>query len=146
VDYDMRYQEKDPTPFLEFSAVMFADKVTTPLLILHGEADQRVPTLQGREYFVLLAERGENGEDGDVSGFAAFSDAGGTAAECVSGALRLADEIQSSGLSKSAIVAHFSWRPFCLSCYVTGGGMAWLGPKMRVLYFSRGRRERTKKA
>jgi dipeptidyl aminopeptidase/acylaminoacyl peptidase len=59
VDYDMRYQEKDPTPFLEFSAVMFADKVTTPLLILHGEADQRVPTLQGREYFVLLAERGK---------------------------------------------------------------------------------------
>jgi dipeptidyl aminopeptidase/acylaminoacyl peptidase len=59
VDYDMRYQEKDATPFLEFSAVMFADKVTTPLLILHGEADQRVPMLQGREYFVLLAERGK---------------------------------------------------------------------------------------
>jgi dipeptidyl aminopeptidase/acylaminoacyl peptidase len=59
VDYDMRYQEKDPTPFLEFSAVMFADRVTTPLLILHGEADQRVPILQGREYFVLLAERGK---------------------------------------------------------------------------------------
>ena len=59
VDYDMRYQEKDATPFLEFSAVMFADKVTTPLLILHGEADQRVPMLQGREYFILLAERGK---------------------------------------------------------------------------------------
>jgi len=38
---------------------MFADRVTTPLLILHGEADQRVPILQGREYFVLLAERGK---------------------------------------------------------------------------------------
>jgi dipeptidyl aminopeptidase/acylaminoacyl peptidase len=59
VDYDMRLQEKDPTAFLKFSAVMFADQVTTPLLILHGEADIRVPTFQGREFFVLLAERGK---------------------------------------------------------------------------------------
>jgi dipeptidyl aminopeptidase/acylaminoacyl peptidase len=59
VDYDIRLQEKDPTPMLQFSAVMHADKVTTPLLILHGEADLRVPTFQGRELFVLLAERGK---------------------------------------------------------------------------------------
>ncbi len=59
VDYDMRLQEKDPTAFLQFSAVMHADQVTTPLLILHGEADLRVPTFQGREFFVLLAERGK---------------------------------------------------------------------------------------
>lgn len=59
VDYDARMQEKDPTPFLQFSAVMHADAVTTPLLILHGEADIRVPTFQGREYFILLAERGK---------------------------------------------------------------------------------------
>jgi dipeptidyl aminopeptidase/acylaminoacyl peptidase len=59
VDYDMRWQEKDAAPFLKFSAVMFADQVTTPLLILHGEADVRVPTFQGREYYVLLAERGK---------------------------------------------------------------------------------------
>lgn len=59
VDYDMRLQEKDPTPLLQFSAVMHADQVTTPLLILHGEADLRVPTFQGREFFVLLAERGK---------------------------------------------------------------------------------------
>jgi dipeptidyl aminopeptidase/acylaminoacyl peptidase len=59
VDYDMRWQEKDAQPFLRFSAVMYADQVTTPLLILHGEADLRVPTFQGREYFVLLAERGK---------------------------------------------------------------------------------------
>jgi dipeptidyl aminopeptidase/acylaminoacyl peptidase len=58
-DYDARWQEKDPSPFLNFSAVMFANAVTTPLLILHGEADIRVPTFQGREYFVLLAERGK---------------------------------------------------------------------------------------
>jgi dipeptidyl aminopeptidase/acylaminoacyl peptidase len=59
VDYDMRLQEKDANAFLQFSAVMHADQVTTPLLILHGEADRRVPTFQGREFFVLLAERGK---------------------------------------------------------------------------------------
>ncbi len=59
VDYDRRLQEKDPAPLLRFSAVMYADRVTTPLLILHGEADRRVPTFQGREFFVLLAERGK---------------------------------------------------------------------------------------
>jgi dipeptidyl aminopeptidase/acylaminoacyl peptidase len=59
VDYDARYQEKDPTPMLQFSAVMHVDQVTTPLLILHGESDIRVPTFQGREYYVLLAERGK---------------------------------------------------------------------------------------
>lgn len=59
VDYDMRFQEKDPAPFLQFSAVMHVDQVTTPLLILHGESDVRVPTFQGREFFVLLAERGK---------------------------------------------------------------------------------------
>lgn len=59
VDYDARLQEKSPQPFLQFSAVMYADQVTTPLLILHGESDLRVPTFQGREFFVLLAERGK---------------------------------------------------------------------------------------
>ena len=59
VDYDLRLQEKDPTPMLRFSPVMYADKVTTPLLILHGEADLRVPAFQGREFFVLLSERGK---------------------------------------------------------------------------------------
>jgi dipeptidyl aminopeptidase/acylaminoacyl peptidase len=58
-DYDLRWQEKDPAAFLQFSAVMHADQATTPLLILHGEADLRVPTFQGREFFVLLAERGK---------------------------------------------------------------------------------------
>ncbi|HWZ43120.1 MAG TPA: S9 family peptidase [Candidatus Saccharimonadales bacterium] len=58
-DYDARLQEQDPTPMLQFSAVMHADQVTTPLLILHGEADIRVPMLQGLEYFALLAERGK---------------------------------------------------------------------------------------
>lgn len=59
VDYDLRWQEKDPQAFLQFSPVMHADQVTTPLLILHGEADLRVPAFQGREFFILLAERGK---------------------------------------------------------------------------------------
>jgi dipeptidyl aminopeptidase/acylaminoacyl peptidase len=59
VDYDARWPEHNPDPFLKFSAIMYADKVTTPLLILHGAADPRVPTFQGREYFMLLAERGK---------------------------------------------------------------------------------------
>lgn len=59
VDYDARLQEKDVKPLLQFSAVMHADQVTTPLLILHGDADLRVPAFQGREFYVLLAERGK---------------------------------------------------------------------------------------
>jgi dipeptidyl aminopeptidase/acylaminoacyl peptidase len=58
-DYDARLQEKDPSPMLRFSAVMFADRVTTPLLILHGSADVRVPTFQGFEFYALLKERGK---------------------------------------------------------------------------------------
>jgi dipeptidyl aminopeptidase/acylaminoacyl peptidase len=59
VDYDARWTEENPDAFSKFSAVYFANKVTTPLLILHGEADQRVPTFQGTEYFQLLAARGK---------------------------------------------------------------------------------------
>lgn len=59
VDFDARWQEKGVEPFLQYSAVMHADAVTTPLLILHGDADIRVPVFQGREYFMLLAERGK---------------------------------------------------------------------------------------
>jgi dipeptidyl aminopeptidase/acylaminoacyl peptidase len=58
-DYDARLQEKDPGPMLKFSAVMFADKVTTPLLILHGSADVRVPIFQSSEFYALLKERGK---------------------------------------------------------------------------------------
>ena len=44
---------------LKFSAAMHADQVTTPLLILHGAADVRVPTFQGHEFYALLKERGK---------------------------------------------------------------------------------------
>jgi dipeptidyl aminopeptidase/acylaminoacyl peptidase len=58
-DYDARWTDKDPEAFLIFSAVMHSEPVTTPLLILHGAADERVPTYQGREYFEILAARGK---------------------------------------------------------------------------------------
>src|SRR5271170_5611819 len=58
-DYDARWTDEDPEAFRKFSAVVYANKVTTPLLILHGEADLRVPTFQGVEYFQILAARGK---------------------------------------------------------------------------------------
>ena len=58
-DYDARWPDEDPEAFRKFSAVAFANKVTTPLLILHGEADKRVPTFQGYEFFQILAARGK---------------------------------------------------------------------------------------
>jgi dipeptidyl aminopeptidase/acylaminoacyl peptidase len=57
IDYDARFPERNPEPFLKFSAVQYADQVTTPLLIMDGTADVRVPTFQGREFFILLAEK-----------------------------------------------------------------------------------------
>jgi len=56
-DFDARLQEAGATPMLQFSPVMHADQVTTPLLILHGESDLRVPLSQAREFYVLLRER-----------------------------------------------------------------------------------------
>ena len=59
IDYDTRWPDKDPDAFLMFSAVMHSEGVVTPLLILHGAADQRVPAYQGRELFEVLAARGK---------------------------------------------------------------------------------------
>lgn len=59
IDYDARWTDEDQEAFRKFSAVYFAKNVTTPLLILHGEADQRVPTFQGIEFFQILAARGK---------------------------------------------------------------------------------------
>jgi dipeptidyl aminopeptidase/acylaminoacyl peptidase len=58
-DYDARLPGQFPEAFRQFSAVMFADKVSTPILILHGDADLRVPTYQGREFFEALADNGK---------------------------------------------------------------------------------------
>lgn len=58
-DYDARWPDQDPKAFTDFSAVMHSEHVSTPLLILHGAADERVPTYQGRELFQVLAVRGK---------------------------------------------------------------------------------------
>jgi len=58
-DYDARWPDKDPAAFTDFSAAMHSENVSTPLLILHGAADERVPTYQGRELFEVLAARGK---------------------------------------------------------------------------------------
>jgi dipeptidyl aminopeptidase/acylaminoacyl peptidase len=59
IDYDARWPDKDTGAFTDFSAVMHSENVTTPLLILHGAADERVPTFQGRELFEVLLDRGK---------------------------------------------------------------------------------------
>src|SRR6202522_4147108 len=58
-DYDARWPEKDAAAFLQFSAAFHASQVTTPILILHGASDERVPTYQGREFFEVLAANGK---------------------------------------------------------------------------------------
>jgi dipeptidyl aminopeptidase/acylaminoacyl peptidase len=59
IDYDARWPDENPEGLMRFSAVMHASSVTTPLLILHGAGDLRVPTFQGREYYLALAARGK---------------------------------------------------------------------------------------
>jgi dipeptidyl aminopeptidase/acylaminoacyl peptidase len=44
------------------SAIQYSDKVTTPLLMLHGSADARVPIGQPMEYFRNLRDRGKTAE------------------------------------------------------------------------------------
>jgi dipeptidyl aminopeptidase/acylaminoacyl peptidase len=46
----------------ERSAITYVDRVTTPLLILHGGSDQRVPIGQPMEYFRALKDRGKTVE------------------------------------------------------------------------------------
>ena len=44
--------------FQKHSPITFVKNVTTPTLVLHGEADQRVPTSQGYEYYHALKRQG----------------------------------------------------------------------------------------
>ena len=48
--------------YLERSPLTYADRVTTPLLLLHGEADIRVPISQSEELFTALKRRGKTVE------------------------------------------------------------------------------------
>ena len=48
--------------YLERSAISYSDKVTTPLLILHGGNDERVPIGQPMEFYRALKNRGKTTE------------------------------------------------------------------------------------
>ena len=48
--------------YLERSAISYSDKVTTPLLILHGSSDERVPIGQPMEFYRALKDRGKTTE------------------------------------------------------------------------------------
>ena len=48
-----------PTRFMENSPIFFLDKVETPLLIMHNDADGHVPWYQGIEFFVSLRRLGK---------------------------------------------------------------------------------------
>ncbi len=45
-----------------WSPIEYASKVTTPLLITHGEEDRRVPIAQAEEYYRLLKKQGKSVE------------------------------------------------------------------------------------
>lgn len=48
-----------PNRYIENSPIFYADKVNTPLLMMHNDADGHVPWYQGIEYFVSLRRLGK---------------------------------------------------------------------------------------
>ena len=48
--------------YLDHSPISYADKVETPVLLLHGEADHRCPIEQSEQYFVSLRRLGKEVE------------------------------------------------------------------------------------
>jgi dipeptidyl aminopeptidase/acylaminoacyl peptidase len=51
------WEENARTVMLAHSPVLFADKIQTPTLFVHGEADERVPIAQGEEMYTALKKR-----------------------------------------------------------------------------------------
>ncbi len=49
---------EQPQRYIRMSPLAHVDKVTTPTLILHGEADVRVPTTQGYEMYSAIKRKG----------------------------------------------------------------------------------------
>ncbi len=60
--YDGSLVNKNIRFYLERSAISYTDKVTTPLLILHGANDERVPIGQPMEFYRALKDRGKTTE------------------------------------------------------------------------------------
>jgi dipeptidyl aminopeptidase/acylaminoacyl peptidase len=53
---------EQPQKYIQFSAIMFADRIKTPLLIVTGEQDHNVPYTQGQEMFYALRRLGRDVE------------------------------------------------------------------------------------
>ena len=60
--YDGSLVNKNTKFYLERSAISYTDKVTTPLLMLHGGSDERVPIGQPMEFYRALKDRGKTVE------------------------------------------------------------------------------------
>ena len=60
--YDGSLVNKNIKFYLERSAISYSDKVTTPLLMLHGGSDERVPIGQPIEFYRALKDRGKTVE------------------------------------------------------------------------------------
>lgn len=60
--YFIRNAYEDPEDLLRRSALYWVRDVTTPVLVLHGEADERVTVAQGRELYAALKYLGKPAE------------------------------------------------------------------------------------
>jgi dipeptidyl aminopeptidase/acylaminoacyl peptidase len=60
--YDGSLVNKNIRFYLERSAISYSDRITTPLLILHGANDERVPIGQPMEFYRALKDRGKTVE------------------------------------------------------------------------------------
>ena len=60
--YDGSIVNANIRKYLERSGISYSDKVTTPLLILHGGNDERVPIGQPMEFYRALKDRGKTTE------------------------------------------------------------------------------------
>lgn len=60
--YDGSLVNKNIRFYLERSAISYSDRITTPLLILHGANDERVPIGQPMEFYRALRDRGKTVE------------------------------------------------------------------------------------
>lgn len=50
---------ENPTPYIENSPVFFADRINTPIMIQHGDADEAVPWYQSIELYLALRRNGK---------------------------------------------------------------------------------------
>lgn len=62
IPYDGSIVNPSIRKYLERSGISYSDKVTTPLLILHGGNDERVPIGQPMEFYRALKDRGKTTE------------------------------------------------------------------------------------